>query len=604
MGFGPADPPFRLARLAGAALVLLVCTESARAQTGRTPVTGAPDALAAELARILPEEPAPQSLFEARRQAERAADLVARLMESEGYYAAEVVPEAELGPPLERRVRVRPGARFTLAASRLAFPDGPPDPATLALLDSLLEPLSAGAPARAQPVLDAGDAMLRTLREQGYPDASSDPVDALADARAQTMELTFILRPGPRLTLGDIEVSGLERTRRDFIEAMAPWKPGDRFSPIRLEDYRARIAATGLFDTVSVDLGEAPASAGTPAAGAPETGNRPVVVTVLEGPRRTVAFGGSASTSEGLGVDGEWEMRNLTGRGDALALRAMLATLQSSAGVSYRRPNVGRYGRNAVFDLGADRFETDAFDQSGVKASAVLEDQITPRLRGSVGVETAYASIADARARDLGLARRDVWLVGAAATAEYVGVRDVLDPASGVRARVAVEPGVTWGETEIGFTRLSTEASLYGNLGSDRWIGAVRARLGAIFGPNGAPPDKLFFAGGGGSVRGYDYQSLSPRDGEGTLVGGRSLAEASAEVRWRASQRLGFAAFVDAGAAGAGIDPPLADMRAGAGLGLRYYAGFGPLRLDVAAPLDKRAGDSDFQVYLSIGQAF
>ncbi len=105
-------------------------------------------------------------------------------------------------------------------------------------------------------------------------------------------------------------------------------------------------------------------------------------------------------------------------------------------------------------------------------------------------------------------------------------------------------------------------------------------------------------------MRGYDYQSLSPRDSANNLIGGSSLVETSAELRWRATQTLGWVAFIDAGAAGTNPDPPIGDMRAGAGLGVRYYTSFGPLRADIAVPLDKREGDSDFQIYISIGQAF
>jgi len=125
-----------------------------------------------------------------------------------------------------------------------------------------------------------------------------------------------------------------------------------------------------------------------------------------------------------------------------------------------------------------------------------------------------------------------------------------------------------------------------------------------IAGPNGAPPDRLFFAGGGGSVRGYEYQSISPRDSTGQLVGGRSLLEMSAEVRYRASDTLGYVAFLDGGAAGSNVEPPLDTLSYGAGVGLRYYTGFGPLRADIAVPLNKKDGDADFQVYISIGQAF
>ena len=226
-------------------------------------------------------------------------------------------------------------------------------------------------------------------------------------------------------------------------------------------------------------------------------------------------------------------------------------------------------------------------------------------MRASLGVEAGFASILDQQAKAQGEGRRDVYVLSGSGTAEYVGVRDILDPINGVRARVAIEPGLTYGDTNIGYARLSGEASIYSDFGTEgEFVGALRGRIGAIVGPNGAPPDRAFFAGGGGSVRGYEYQSLSPRDANNDLIGGRSLVEASVEGRFRASNTLGYVAFLDAGAAGTNVEPPIGDMRLGAGIGVRYYTAFGPLRADIAVPLDKEEGDADFQVYISIGQAF
>jgi translocation and assembly module TamA len=297
-------------------------------------------------------------------------------------------------------------------------------------------------------------------------------------------------------------------------------------------------------------------------------------------------------------------MRNLSGRGESITLNAQVASLERRLQATYRRPNIKRYGRNVRLGAEIEDFETDAFDQSGVNVSATVEEQLTPRVRGSLGAEAGYASILDQAARAAATGRRDLYLLNAAATAEYIGVRDVLDPQNGVRGRVLAEPGLTFGDTNIGYTRFSGEVSIYGDLGTDDFVGALRGRIGTIAGANGAPPDRLFFAGGGGSVRGYEYQSLSPRDASNALIGGRSLVELSAELRWRASDRFGYVAFLDAGAAGSNVEPPIDRMRAGVGVGLRYYAGFGPLRFDFAIPLNKEQGDADFQLYISIGQAF
>jgi translocation and assembly module TamA len=565
---------------------------------GRVPVEGLPAALSEPLKALQREEPAPETLFEARRQAERAAQLAATLLESEGYYQAEVEVIADGQNEFRRGVIVTPGPLFTYVSRDIDYLDAEPDATTREELESLLAPLEPGVPARAQPVIEAGDALVARLRQAGYPDARAEPVDALADAEASTVELTFRLRPGLRASFGELRVTGIGLTNPDFIESLKPWLPGERVTPQKIDEFRSRLAETGLFASAAVAFdgsGETGADGLTP---------RNVNVELRERERFTIAVGASASTSEGVGVDGLWEMRNFTGWGDRLRVTGQVATLQSRLATSYRLPNIGKYGRNLEVGAEVEDFSTDAFDQTGANVSAKLEEHLTPRVRAALGLEFGYASILDQQARILGGLRRELLILSGSATAEYVGVRDILDPTSGIRARVAIEPGLTYGDTNIFFTRLSGEASIYSDFDTKDFVGALRGRIGAIAGPNGAPPDRLFFAGGGGSVRGYEYQSISPRDATGALLGGRSLIEMSAELRWRQSDTLGWVAFLDGGAAGSNVEPPIEDMRFGAGVGLRYYTSFGPLRADIAVPLDKQTGDADFQVYISIGQAF
>ncbi len=581
-----------------ATALLMAATATAHAQqNGRVEVEGLPAGLRDEARRLLPSEDAPTSLFEARRQAERAADIMATLMESEGYYKASVEPVAEGAETFTRSVRLTPGPLFSYGSISVDFLGPPPDERTQAEIERISSAISIGEPARAQPVIEVGDALVRLLRASGYAEASADPVDALADGALDTVDITFQLRPGLRASFGEVLVSGTEKTDPAYLRRLRPWKDGELFSPARMDEYRARLAETGLFKASSARLEAAPE-------GAEGQLQRDVLVEVTERPRHTIALGGSASTSEGYGAEAEWERRNLTGRGDSLSIETSIATLNSSIETTYLRPNVGRYGRDVSLTATVENIETDAYDLTGGGLKATVEEQFTPRFLASLSGEATYASINDERARALGVSRRNVYLLSAALTGEYIGVRDILDPQDGLRARVAIEPGVTFGDTEIGFTRLTGEASIYGDAFTDSLTAALRGRLGAVLGPDGAPPDRLFFAGGGGSVRGYEYQSLSPRNAAGDLVGGRSLVEVSAELRWRYSNSLGFVGFLDAGAAGELIDPPFEDMRMGAGFGVRYYAGFGPIRADIAVPLDKREGDSDFQIYLSIGQAF
>ena len=140
---------------------------------------------------------------------------------------------------------------------------------------------------------------------------------------------------------------------------------------------------------------------------------------------------------------------------------------------------------------------------------------------------------------------------------------------------------------------------------SSSLVGAARVRVASIAGAgrDSIAPSRRLYAGGGGSVRGYGYQELGPLDPTGKPAGGRSLVEASAELRYRFGD-FGIVPFFDIGQSYDSTQPKFSDLRYGAGIGARYYTNFGPLRVDVATPLGRRPGEPKVAVYVSIGQAF
>jgi translocation and assembly module TamA len=163
------------------------------------------------------------------------------------------------------------------------------------------------------------------------------------------------------------------------------------------------------------------------------------------------------------------------------------------------------------------------------------------------------------------------------------------------------------GEGVRPYVKVQAQGSAYFPFGEKaRTVVATRLKMGSMIA--GVIPDipasRRFYAGGGGSVRGYSYQAVGPRLADNTPQGGASLLEASLELRQQLTRRWSVVGFVDAGAVGTDQFPTGKDLSAGAGLGVRYDLGFGPIRADVAVPLDKRTGDPAFQVYLSIGQSF
>ncbi len=202
--------------------------------------------------------------------------------------------------------------------------------------------------------------------------------------------------------------------------------------------------------------------------------------------------------------------------------------------------------------------------------------------------------------------RRRTFYIGALPTnLVYDGSDDLLNPTRGFRLGGRLSPEVSLQGSVFGYARTQIDASAYQSV-TPKVVLAGRVRLGTILGaPRDAiAPSRRFYAGGGASVRGYGFQSIGPRDPNNDPIGGRSLTEFSIEARVRAFGNFGIVPFFDGGNIYTSPMPKLSDFRYGAGLGVRYYSNFGPIRVDVGTPINPQPGDSRVAVYVSLGQAF
>ena len=148
-----------------------------------------------------------------------------------------------------------------------------------------------------------------------------------------------------------------------------------------------------------------------------------------------------------------------------------------------------------------------------------------------------------------------------------------------------------------------------GPTAASRRVAAGRVRLGTILGASSLTiaPSRRLYAGGGGSVRGYGYQQLGPHDLDGDPIGGSGLAEFALEARVRLKAfggNFGIVPFLDGGTLTTNNWPRFTGWQFGAGIGVRYYSSFGPIRIDVGTPLNPRVGDGPVAVVVSLGQAF
>jgi translocation and assembly module TamA len=184
----------------------------------------------------------------------------------------------------------------------------------------------------------------------------------------------------------------------------------------------------------------------------------------------------------------------------------------------------------------------------------------------------------------------------------------LLNPTRGYRARLDLTPYQSFSGPNLTFVSGRLWGSTYQRLtDSDRYIIALSAALSSIAGPSldQIPADKRIYSGGGGSIRAYGYQRAGALNINNRPIGGKSSFELSAEARIKITDNIGIVPFLDAGSYYPTSMPKLGQrLLVGPGLGFRYYTGFGPIRLDIATPLNRRSGDSLVQFYISLGQAF
>jgi translocation and assembly module TamA len=560
--------------------------------------------LKAEIKAQLPDETAPATRFEARRQADRAAQSARDALNARAYFdpTLRAGVEAKGETAFLPFVELSPGPRFMIGTIDLTFAEPPPRAPDQAAAKALIT-LAPGDYAIPGPIIENELALVQGLRELGYADADTLARETLGRRKAARIDVIYAVKSGPRVRLGNVLYTGDSRTRDSFLLRLVPYEAGALYSPQTLTQFYARLNDARLFERARVTLSPTPSAI-------TEEGDqvRDVIVMLDDLPRNRVGFGFRLETDTGLGLTADILRRNLTRRGDFLEARVDLAEPFQTLDLLWRRPHVNRYGRGSQVFASAENAQTDAFDRRLVSLSASYDITRDPHFTYGYGVSGAFSSERDAFTRiAFPTGRRDVQTASGFASANLDFSDNRLNPRTGWRAEVYAQPTYSFGDASALYLKALGEVRAYRPVADDgRLVAAGRLRVGTTLGAKTSdlPTDQRFYAGGGGSVRGFPYQEVGPQAADKTFSGGRSLIEASAELRWQQSGRLGWAVFVDAGAVSENEVPNADNLRVGAGAGARYMTPAGPLRLDIATPFERRDGESPVQVYISLGQAF
>jgi len=539
------------------------------------------------------------------------------VLKSFGYYAGQVVifieevPLTTLHPNFIRQVNtprvvieIMPGRVYTFDEINLLGLQ------SLDLsLTTLLVNLTKGAEAKGSNIIEAEGLVLAKLALEGYPYAKAEDRTLVVNHANKTMDVTLRFTPGPRAQLGKLVIRGLARIEDDFVRKRITWQPGDLYHPKTLTSFRTDLNNLGLFSSLKLNIPD------TPEAGKLASGKQmPIELLVEERKRKFIGFGLNYSTTEDFGINAYWGHRNLFGRGEKLKISSRVARIEMDKirknnfndintilELEFSKPDFLTRSQELLINGKLANENFDAYDKQSISSAIGIKRKLSNKLSFSGGVSSEYSSIKN------NAGKKEFFLIGFPLVLKHDTSDDLLNPQTGFRNTVSMTPYFIAKGGKGNFTvgRLDSRA-YYNAFESGNVILAGRFSIGSIYGKTLAdiPADKKFYSGGGGSVRGYEYQRVGPLNAERNPTGGLSFVEVGGEIRWR-YQDFGVVPFVDGGNVFTSKLPKVDEtLQWAAGIGLRYYSAIGPLRIDLAFPINKRKSDDSVAFYLSIGQAF
>ncbi|MFC5759111.1 autotransporter assembly complex protein TamA [Rhizobium sp. GCM10022189] len=501
-------------------------------------------------------------------------------------------PTFDRSKPIPVKVDITPGPVFTVNEVQFGGDAAHRNPA-----DYNLAP---GAQAGSLAIIKAGDTIVDQLKGEGRPFAKLTERRVVADHSRNTVDIVLAAEGGPVAPIGKVGVTGEERVEPEFIQRYSRLEKGEAYSPEGLRKAGERLRALGVFSSVTIHEADALAADGT----------LPMTIEVSEGKRRYLGIGAQYSTIDGFGINGYWGHRNLFGEAESLRIEGAVSRLGEasdfgdldySAGILFTKPGFIHPSATLKAGIVAKTQNPDAYNARLITASLGLSYELTDQDTLSAAGELSFENDDDA------FGNNNYLTFTLPITYDRDARDDKYNPTGGYHATLSAKPGY---EFMNGTVYSAFEGSISGYLGlgaEDRIVLAGKLAAGTLIGGGGVeqiPATQRFFAGGGGSVRGYGYQEISPYNENDEATGGRSYVTGSFEARIKITDTIGIVPFIDVGTVSDSIAPDFSDIRAGAGAGIRYATPFGPLRLDFAVPLNRYDGGTDYGIYAGIGQSF
>lgn len=530
-----------------------------------------------------------------RRRAEADVQNLLRVLHSQGYYNAVINLDFDYDktPPLVI-VTIITGPIYPLAELRIvaANPDSPFPYDCISPQDLNIR---IGEPAIPDKILGAEENFIEIMDQWGYPFASVKKREVIADQAAQSLTVVLHVDSGPQAFFGSTSIVNTRHSTvlNEFFQRKVFWRKGEVYNPNAIERTQAVLEASRLFSSITISHAEELS----------EDGTLPMEIDVIEGKHRSVGWGVAYTTQRGPGLITEWEHRNVRGLGERIAAKASLWGDMTDATVAYIKPDFLCAGQDLIWLAEVQHESTKGYTETSFTASTILERQLDLRTRFSYGI--LYKRLRDTRSGNNGQYN----LIKTPFQFRWSNANNLLDPTSGESINLKIIPSLQFIRPQFAYCISTLTNTFYWPLTCNQsYVLAGKFTIGSIFGASkrSIPSSEKFYEGSDSNLRGYHYQTVSPLNDDDKPIGGRSMLLSSWELRMRLNETFGLVTFYDVGNVyGPSIPQLNHKVLQAIGVGLRYHTPVGPLRCDVAVPLNPRPHlDHRFQVYISIGQAF
>lgn len=518
-----------------------------------------------------------------------------RVLRAYGYYDATITSDAQLEEgKVQVSILIHPGTQYKIGSYDVFHGDCKEKaeiPCCQPFTPELLG-LKIGAAAHSISIVNAELNLLTELARCGYPLATVEKRKVVVDMEQKKVEAAACINEGPLSKFGPMTIFGLKGVEPRYVLRRVAWQEGSLYSPDDVEETQKRLLNSDLFSSVLIShSGELD-----------ENGELPIKMRIAEAKHKQISIGAFYATVDGPGGTFTWTHRNLRGMGEIVSLDGEFSKRYLAGTLTYKKPDFLTMDQTLRSLAQIERQHIHAFIAFTYKFASFLDKKLDNRRNFSIGLEVQHVNVANSASNGTYL------LIDMPIFARYNTTDDLLNPTKGYS--IVYQPhffqSLEHGHQHFVKQRLTT--TFYLPIWKKWFIFAGRLQFGSIAGARqrDIPLPVLFLGGSEDDLRGYRYLTVSPLNEHRKPYGGRSAIFLTAETRFRFTETIGIVPFADFGTV-TFSELPTVDAKwfKSVGVGLRYFTFFGPLRLDVGFPLDRRKGvDPAFRIYASIGQTF